>query len=164
MLHSLYSSSQEGVYQKNTAFSSFGDTSFMKKIAGQVSLILGITVAANGYASSGPSVPNVPTYKESVSILKNSSSESISYNTPHTTLPPKTPIVQEKKMSQIESVSAPQKLRMATAKKGDSVGSFMYDNFGTSHGWEGRLVNNRTGEMVINPNTGLIAGQTYVFA
>ena len=37
----------------------------------------------------------------------------------------------------------------------------MYNNFGTIRGWEGRLVNMRTGALVVNPNTDLIAGETY---
>ncbi|EKD44475.1 MAG: hypothetical protein ACD_71C00124G0002 [uncultured bacterium (gcode 4)] len=137
----------------------------VNKFSRLVSLALGITVAANSYASSIPSTPELPTHKHAVPSLKNSSSGNISYSGDiKTSLPPRTPVIQESKTDQAESVSVQPKLRMAKAKKGDSVGSFMYDNFGTIHGWEGRLVNNRTGEMVVNPNTGLIAGQIYVLA
>lgn len=63
----------------------------------------------------------------------------------------------------MEPVSVVPKLRMATAKKGDSVGSFMYDNFGTIHGWE-LLVEKEMGKRVQNPNKDLIAGKTYILA
>lgn len=117
----------------------------VNKFSRLVSLALGITVAANSYASSAPSVPEFPTHKHAVPSLKNPSSGSISHSgTIKTALSPITPAIGEPKTDQTESVSVQSKLRMAKAKKGDSVGSFMSDNFGTIHGWEGRLVNNRT--------------------
>ena len=40
----------------------------------------------------------------------------------------------------------------------------MLKNFGTMNGWEGRLINKRTGEVVIVAETDLIAGETYIWA
>ena len=137
----------------------------VKRFSRLVSLALGITIATNSYANSHQNTPEISVDEQEISTMKNSSSGIIlRMDTTHIIVPPKPAILPDQEDAQVEPVSAGAKLRIATAKKGDSVSGFMLHNFGAISGWEGRLVNKATGDMVIVAETDLIAGETYVWA
>ncbi|NDK19998.1 glycoside hydrolase family 104 protein [Candidatus Gracilibacteria bacterium] len=135
----------------------------IKRFSGRVSLVLGLTVASSpGLAAT--SLPDAFQYDQKASVLKNPGENQISGK--DIILPKKTPIRSKQKAVNISSVSEniTSELRTAKAKKGDSVGSFMLKNFGTKEGWEGRLVNIKTGDIVLNSYKDLKAGETYMLA
>ena len=143
---------------KNITSSSI--TGRMKSFATKVSMILGITAASNG-AMSAPTRPELPSFQQELAAMSDSST--LHTITSETTLPPKAPVILEQKVTPIEPLSAPSKLRLATAVKGESVHFFMSKNFGTPEGWQ-FLVEKETGKRVRKAERDLGAGKTYILA
>lgn len=105
MFASLFSSqSKIDIDKKNTTSS--GSNSCINKCRRLISMTLGLTVAANSYANSGPSIPEVSLYEQEIS-LKNPSPDAPYNGTTEITPSLKTPIVQavqEPKVDKVEPV------------------------------------------------------------
>lgn len=135
----------------------------IKRFSGRVSLVLGLTMASNpGLANTF--LPDSLQYNQEASTSKSSRKNHIPWKVVN--LPKKSPILSKKNTTKISSIleNISPKPHIAKAKKWDSVGSFMLKNFGTKDGWEGRLVNIETGDIVLNSYKDLKAGATYAWA
>ena len=157
MFSSLFSSkNKEASRQENTTPTTM--ISRMKGFASKVSMILGLT-AASQVAVSAPTAPEMPSFNQELVAMSDTSV--LHTITSQTTLPPKAPLLPEQKITPIEPISAPSKLRLAIPQKGETMDIFMMRNFGTTEGIH-LLVEKDTGR---KPTTrSLIAGKMYVLA
>lgn len=116
MFSSLFSSGNKEISKQKTVPHS-GIISRMRNFAGKVSVILGLTTA-NSMAIPGPSVPDMFSHAQEISVPENPSSTA-DHRTIDigATLPQKAPIIPKEEIGQIEPVSVQPKLRIATAQR-----------------------------------------------